>query len=418
MKLNKLYIALGLTLLLSSCKSDEPVRPMDMEAEVPMSFVLSLSSNMSGTRAVDPNAPNIAEDEDEESKKGTDFDNKIENVKAFIYSVNASNELNERIAEMTVYDNNIIHQKDAAGNVLQEKYLISGKMRTLNGKTVANLETGKYRLVIFANINNNDLNKFGNSSDHLSKLGTAYFTCHGIPYGNDAFNSIPMYGVGDATFKDISKKDIGETYTIQNGSGNGDLTVNMLRAMAKVRVKWNQNNADLSKRGMKLKSIALSRHSERGYFAPKFWNDTPEKALAQANWCNVYIQNDFHSECPAINATDDIDEDPNNSGMIRFYVPDTYNIDSDEEETEQIHDHGNKQIELMVTYEIDGEEKTHPIYFRKYGSDGKPVEGEESWDLIRNHIYEFVINGVESSGQLDIEVSVKKWDYHVVTTEL
>ncbi|MDE5790972.1 MAG: hypothetical protein K2H96_07070, partial [Muribaculaceae bacterium] len=230
MKLKKIYIALGLAALLSACKSEEPVNPIDKEGEVPMSFVLSLSSNMSGTRSIDPIQPGIDETDDDESKKGTEFDNKIENLKAFIYSVNASNELDKRIAEMTVYDNNIIHQKDAAGNVLQEKYVISGKMKTLGNKTVKDLETGTYRLVIFANINDNDLNKFGDDSDHLSKLGTAYFTCHGIPYGNNAFNSIPMYGVGDASFKDISKKDIGETYIIQNGSGNGDLTVNMLRA--------------------------------------------------------------------------------------------------------------------------------------------------------------------------------------------
>ena len=40
------------------------------------------------------------------------------------------------------------------------------------------------------------------------------------------------------------------------------------------------------------------------------------------------------------------------------------------------------------------------------------------WDIIRNHIYEFVITGVEAaSGNLNVQVSITPWEKHEMPTE-
>ena len=95
-------------------------------------------------------------------------------------------------------------------------------------------------------------------------------------------------------------------------------------------------------------------------------------------------------------------------------MPDTYNIDN----THQFHDHTEEgEIKLTVTYVSDDDEteKTGEIYFRSYDENGKPLRGEGSvaWDIIRNHIYEYVIEGVEATtGNLQVNVKVNEWKDH------
>ena len=83
MKFNKIYIALGMVLALTSCKSDEPV-PVE-KTEPYMSFTISLSEE--GTRADDNDRDPFGHDWDEDGDdEGIAFDRKIDNVTPVLYS--------------------------------------------------------------------------------------------------------------------------------------------------------------------------------------------------------------------------------------------------------------------------------------------------------------------------------------------
>ena len=81
---------------------------------------------------------------------------------------------------------------------------------------------------------------------------------------------------------------------------------------------------------------------------------------------------------------------------IQFYLPEVANPADDE-------------VTLTVTYLLDGEERQGVIKFREY-EDGKHIEGLEPYDIVRNHIYEFIINKV---GDKEISLNAAGRDWRI-----
>lgn len=408
---------LSLMTLFTGCINDDMPSCQEETRSVPVKFTIVLSNNTQATRAEeagnDVNAP--IDDEtwstNPDSEDGFFFDNKIESAKVYIYSISPEGTLatDYLIGSMTA--STIVGKE---GTVAEDnttnysKYEIVGNLETTY--PVQLLETGDFRMVVVANT----------GLDDISDLGSATFSRHGVPVTeqkaritNNTFSSIPMYGVGEVSFQGLSSTTADangdKIFTLKNKSGD-EISIPMLRSMAKIRVKVADTLAE--ERGVKLKRLMFSRHSENGYFVPNKWNSISSiYDLKLSESLNVVVNtgDDYPKDCVA-----NTEGSGNGENMIRFYVPDTYNIDN----THQFHDHTEEgEIKLTVTYVSDDDEaeKTGEIYFRSYDENGKPLRGEGSvaWDIIRNHIYEYVIEGVEATtGNLQVNVKVNEWKDH------
>lgn len=438
MKLKNIYMALGLSLLLplGGCINDDMPPCTDQTRSVPVRFTITLSNTTTATRAEneettesggDSNAPFGGDKEwgglqEDEREDGYPFDNRIENVKVFIYSLNSKGELDtdHLIGSMTASGTSIEGTDDStdegetSSQTNYSKYTIFGTLET--DYSVDFLEKGKFRMVVIAN----------SGETSITDLGNAQFTRHGVPQTDvssqariitQGFTSIPMYGVGEVSFDGLSKSN-GETFYLKNGKKPDEsVSIPMLRSMAKIRVKIGGGLENSRK--MKLHSLTLSRHSAAGYYVPSKWNSiSTVYDMKLSEFMNVIkgSENDSYPQ----NCSTDTEGEINNSNMIRFYVPDTYNIDNNN----QFHDHTEQgEIVLTVTYYCDGnenkgDEKKGYIYLRPY-SGGEPVRtaGTKAWDIIRNHIYEYEITNLPATtGDLLVKVAVKEWVKHDMPT--
>ena len=422
----KYPVFLSLLLLLTGCINDEPNPCPEETRSMPVKFTILLSTTTTGTRSEgddgkskDPNAPfdnNEKWDDMPQSEDGFPFDNKIESAKVFIYSTTPQGELNTDYLIGSMTASAIVGLGESSmdeSSANYSKYEIQGMLET--SYPIDLLQKGTFRMIVMANT----------GLDDISDLGTAKFSRHGVPQTdvnpaariiNAGFTSIPMYGVGNVRFDGLSDTPTGEIFNLKDESGSDEFSIAMLRSMAKIRVKI---GGDLdTTRGMKLKSLKFSRHSAQGYFVPNKWNSISSiydlKLSESLNVIEGKKDDKYPTDCET-----DTEGSVNNETMIRFYVPDTYNIDNGN----QFHDHSAEgEIVLTVTYVSDGDEneKYGHIYLRPY-SGGKPVrtEGTRAWDIIRNHIYEYEINELSPlGGEFSVSVSVNKWKYHKLGTEL
>lgn len=436
MRISKLYIftAMVVGMLLSSCKGEDPVLRENEEMEYfPVSFSISLASEDEGTRS----NPELWEPGENSDQDGVGFDNIINSINPVLYSVtgnhtNTAYPVGQVVGDLTWTPKKKRITVDGAEKEVDDytNYIITGIMKTPHYNLALLNEPGAiFRLALFINCGEGDV-KVPLS---VTSPGTAIFHHHGIPGDNRdgtdksvAFTGIPMFGISNVTF---DKKD--NKYQIL-ASDKSELRVPVLRSMAKVRVKLaDELKASTDGRQIKLKKLEMSRHAVRGYVVPKKWNEIYSvNQLTSSTMMNAYIgssiENDYNHDCTIINIenNDDMGQGvwQNSNDLIRFYLPETYNHDHDGIEdyegykTEE--EHNKEAIVLYITYELeDGAEKTHSIFFKPYTHDGKPDHTKDCWDIIRNHIYEFVINGVEAStGELTISVAAKEWGSKEIET--
>ena len=388
------------------------MQPMEKETDPVVSFSLALSSESSGTRAEGDVTDKDGTDkwENGTDPAATEFDNRINSLTAILYSVvdgelNIDHPLGEIIIDPSSYQNK------TNGNLK-----LTGRLKTNLSPTLLENDNNHYRIVVYINAPAS-----GNWALDTKKPQQCRFSFHGT---SADFSGIPMYGVARCFFKNLTTTENSETNPfIIKGDKNGliDLSIPVLRSMAKIKVSIDGDlykNKDEGGRTMRLKSLTVSRHANTGYLVPKGWNTTD-------NFLNNTMESVMNAFTGSENYTDRSctveapDQNPsetwkNSDKMLRFYIPDTYNSDNDGYDSEP--------IKLTLEYFLDGEtdlEKVNrnDIFICQYKEDGThDVEdsNHERWDIIRNHIYEFVIKGVEAStGDLNISVSVKKWvPYH------
>ncbi|MDE6258304.1 MAG: hypothetical protein K2M53_08005 [Muribaculaceae bacterium] len=453
MKLKSIYIALGLSLLLTGCKSEEPAPQAKGEVNLPVSFTIQLAIESQNTRSGDNDGIALYSDsegagtwEDDEKGEyddgeitddsGTNFDNTINSIIPVLYFV-TGNEMKTTypVAQMVDQRWEKVEGKDG-------EFKVTGTLKSSNWSTDMLTDPQyKYRIALFINCGKDDVM----SPLNINTPAQATFNHHGKPddcrdENSKHFHGIPMYGVGEVKFVvDESADDPTRKYKIL-GNNDQELNINILRSMAKVRVKLSDDLAKDEK--INLTELYISRHAIKGFVVPKGWNTTSDVAsLTNGLAMNAFtgaIKDDYNHDCYVRPQTKDNDYNgvngdqhegdkdyyANTSELLRFYLPDTYNCDHD-----GIDD--SDEIYLRLSYTVEDQEYTHLLWFRPVSEWPSMKEGEYSddgtinypktgtpWDIIRNHIYEFVIEGVEDNFGLKVAVNVKKWDYRKIETEL
>ena len=449
MKLKSIYIALGLSLLLSGCKSEEPAPQVQGEMNLPVSFTIQLAVESGATRAGEGTTWNGDEDADPvpgtetgsiSQESGTDFDNTINSITAVLYFVvGGEMKTNHPVASMTLAGDelkNNITQTSTSG-----VYTITGNLKSdsWTAEMLMN-ENNSYRLALFLNCAEGDVIYPLN----IVNPATATFNHHGKPGDfrdeeTEHFHAIPMYGVSNVKFEKVENEDDpAKQYRMKIvDRSNKDANIDILRSMAKVRVKLSES---LSKK-VELEELYISRHAVRGYVVPKFWNlRTSVADLVNGQAMNALTGPTdggfYNHDCTVkpqnkANGNDSFEHDGgedyhrNTTELLRFYLPDTYNYRNDEDDS-------SKEIYLRLKYKVEGSDTyTHYLWLRPFSEwpssedsgDGTPniypaSDKNNPWDIIRNHIYEFVIEGVEDNGSLNVEVCVKPWNYKIYNTEL
>ncbi|MDE6256047.1 MAG: hypothetical protein K2M39_07625 [Muribaculaceae bacterium] len=405
MKFNKIYIALGMVLALTSCKSDEPM-PVE-KTEPYMSFTISLSEE--GTRAGDNDRDPFGHDWDEDGDEdGTAFDRKVNSIVAVLYSVPDGKKI---VESAPVGEIKVVDKKDNGNGT----WTFTGTMKS--DFTATQLQGGNYRLAVYVNSDNID----------IRRPATHTFSHHGIA-GDESeenvnFNGIPMYGVGDVKFTGLIPSqayDADHAFSLL-GAGGDKLSIPVLRSMAKIRItvdKKNEFKADGTKnpdwlgaetgRKVKLVSFSISKHNTQGYVVPKGWNTQASvRFLSTSTAFNPVVNSANNQDWLELNCTHTPGKSQtgNSEKMLRFYLPETIN---DQE----------NPIKLKVKYFIDGKEKEGDEMEHTFCISLKGEEEATQWDIFRNTVYEFDIVGVEENFGLDLQVSVKDWNYHRVPAEL
>lgn len=453
MKLKSIYIALGLSLLLSGCKSEEPAPQVQGEVNLPVSFTIQLAIESQNTRSGDNDGIALYSDsegagtwkDDEKGEyadgeitddSGTNFDNTINSIIPVLYFV-TGNEMKTTYPVAQMVDQ---RWEKVVGK--EGEFKVTGTLKSSNWSTDMLTDPQyKYRIALFINCGKEDVM----SPLNINTPAQATFNHHGKPddcrdTNSKHFHGIPMYGVGEVKFVvDESADDPTRKYKIL-GNNDQELNINILRSMAKVRVKLSDELAKDEK--INLTELYISRHAVKGFVVPKGWNTTSDVAtLTNGKAMNAFtgaIKDDYNHDCYVRPQTKDNgyngvngdqhegDDDyyANTSELLRFYLPDTYNCDHD-----GIDD--SEEIYLRLSYTVEDQEYTHLLWFRPVSEWPSMKEGEYSddgtinypktgtpWDIIRNHIYEFVIEGVEDNFGLKVAVNVKKWDYRKIETEL
>lgn len=182
---------------------------------------------------------------------------------------------------------------------------------------------------------------------------------------------IPMYGVKtcDATeFKPNLSTDLGE--------------INMLRAMAKVEVKFHEDIPE----AFTLQTVKLQNFTAHGMAAPKGIYDNTggdcSATLDELHMDHEYTVNTTPLEFPIKGSKSQI-----------IYLPEYKNVGFD------------YPSYITVTIGHDDHTKDYNIYFRNY-ENGKPKDGEQI-DIVRNHHYQFVITKV--GGNIEVNYTVAEW---------
>lgn len=192
---------------------------------------------------------------------------------------------------------------------------------------------------------------------------------------DDLTNAIPMFGVRRATFTLEANQNLGEIY--------------MLRSVAKVEVVL---SPALVAEGYTLGTAGMKNYRDAGYVYPFGWtsvNDT--KGIDQEN-CRIDAG---HLVIAAKSLS------VNESGSVAtLYVPEYGNAVHKDTSPSSITVVLNNSGETLLFEDA--------IRFCEYDALGNAIEDSE-YNIVRNHLYRFMITGV-SSGGLEVIYMVADWD--------
>ena len=376
----------GVSLILTGCSHDSalPEEPKEDEM-IFVAFTLTMNRLPSATRADGDYTSDPFDTGDQtwgntyDSMTGDEFESTLTNISPLLYKVDADNTItdDQPIGKVFVMGQSVINQ-----GTQSVVYRVQGLLIPTDGTTNFLHSTEKYRLVITANF----------EDAGTGSLSGKTFNLFGKP--SETFKAIPMWGVSDISLAGINE---GETYELPN-------EISLLRSMAKIEV-----NLDLpaeQKGRVELVSLTLSNYQTAGYLVPKNWSavaSTKELKLASDTFNPITIAGATNL---VVNSTTE------NTESIFFYIPETQNADG-----KYAADGSSNDIKLKVKYRLDKvEEKEGTIHFCLY-QDGLPKPGSDLWDIVRNHIYEYTITGVQDS-KISVEAKVKDWQYHKNTHDL
>lgn len=366
------YIIMLATILFGSCNLEDTLFP-EQECEtddITVRIVLSMMDSRANTRAYDP--PHT--DDYETTALGNEY------------------YINQYDVEVLVFDD--------SGNFVERATLVQATGPTPNFHTyeltgtLSNIvEENTYQMVVLANRSGSAYcTNFSNTiavgtsmTDVLEPLiygnYTAAFTEDLLTEGST--ERIPMWGVVKAELKD-----------------EATITVNMLRAMAKVRVNL---DAEGDAEGYTLAGVTLNQANNGGYFTPtmtkgiKTNGSTESVSEARIPSGLTVLKNLFFVE------------EPGNTGSYVIYVPEC-NTFKETGETRAATTWMTVSINDALGNTVNLGEN-NKLYFREYRNSTGTEKGEY-FDIVRNYFYDYTITGVDdNSSSLALTLSVVDWTY-------
>ena len=234
------------------------------------------------------------------------------------------------------------------------------------------------KVMVFANCRN---------VDSTTALATLEYVYNADNFKNESTN-IPMWGV--ATFVNNGSTDT--RLRLIPGEEEDLGTIYLLRSMAKVEVVM--SNEAAAEYDLANVTLQGGYHTE-GLCLPK-------------NYIGASVTTDMNTSTEMFNVTDDLSSESTDlafkqvtaNSQYVLYLPE-YAVTAD------------SKIMVSVLYK-DGE--TGPnlkgknfIYFKKY-TDGATSETAESFNIVRNHYYQYIIRSVKEDAPLNLELTVKPWN--------
>lgn len=184
---------------------------------------------------------------------------------------------------------------------------------------------------------------------------------------------IPMWGVTTLTNELVV------------GKSNNLGTIDMLRSLAKVKVKLADG---MKARNYSLGAMQLNNYNTSGYTLPLTYNTAASTAA-------IRFGNSLHANsswAQSITMTNNADE------SIMLYIPEYDNINAAADRKATI------SLQLMR----DGEEEgNYTLHFCNYTAEGAP-DAASTYNIQRNHYYEYTVGRTDD--QVKIVLNVKKWN--------
>lgn len=184
---------------------------------------------------------------------------------------------------------------------------------------------------------------------------------------------IPMWGVTTLTNELVV------------GKSNNLGTIDMLRSLAKVKVKLADG---MKARNYSLGALQLNNYNTSGYSLPLTYNTAASTAA-------IRFGNSLHANsswAQSIAMTGDGDE------SIMLYIPEYDNINAATDRKATI------SLQLMR----DGEEEgNYTLHFCNYTPEGAP-DAASTYNIQRNHYYEYTVGRTDD--QVKIVLNVKEWN--------
>ena len=184
---------------------------------------------------------------------------------------------------------------------------------------------------------------------------------------------IPMWGVTTLTNE------------LEMGKSNNLGTIDMLRSLAKVKVRLADG---MKARNYSLGAMQLNNYNTSGYTLPLTYNTAASTAA-------IRFGNSLHANsswAQSIAMTGDGDE------SIMLYIPEYDNINAATDRKATI------SLQLMR----DGEEEgNYTLHFCNYTPEGAP-DAASTYNIQRNHYYEYTVGRTDD--QVKIVLNVKKWN--------
>lgn len=344
-----------LSLLACACSSDDVSSDTVPVNDTQVSFILSLNNATNGTRAswgagYDP------------QQVGDSYENNIdpEHLQVALYYKD-----NQLAANVTILSYLPIESENPG----EQLYRFIGTVNSVNG---AELTSGDYKIMVFANCVSSDQSDLSVPSDlsDPSALSYDYNAGEEVKAGTQL---IPMWGVTTANLK------------LKKGQRDEVGTIDLLRAFAKVEINLHDDISGT----YTITSATLNNYNTKGYCLPAGYASVDKTVdLDQEDGTNSSFN---PNDSPSQTALDfDYSEDKKSAYL---YIPEYANSNN------------SAQIQLTLS---DGKNETitGTLYFKDYDTNGAPTTGD-AHDIVRNHIYRYTVN-VEQ-GNLIVQAKVMPW---------
>lgn len=289
--------------------------------------------------------------ENDSQQHGTPMENRInlKGLRVVIYSIQTDGTVDTRVGEAA----NVSYWpiNDATNSNDPIEYQLVGDISDLK------LEVGtSYRFMVFANFPHTTNNQFDVEDVDVTN------------------GYIPLWGVKTCTLEHTDLQELG--------------TIDLLRAAAKVEVTFAEGVTN----AYTVSALAIKNYSSTGNNLPTGWESCRETKDLDMETCINATGSHVFDKFPFL-ANEE-------NGKYYIYIPEYQNTSHIESERSMV----------VITLEDKNvrSTRTYEVPFCQYDVNGSPI-ANTAYNIVRNHIYQFHVNGVAAGGLL-LNFKVADWE--------